>query len=329
MAFPAPNSAGPEQGQREKRDKVDKVNGRHQLGSSISATTDFINENLVLFRYGTMASIVLLTTYGVSKTPLFFRYKKVSSIPSNCFSTRKTIHGRLIAVEPKIQSDSEEAIVCLIKHLSPIGRMFSTSSFDFDLEKYLGSNHGAKHQPGSDNSLLRIEIAGICAPPHYHTLGTEKHGEWLRDLASRQSRVSCTLLHRRQKKQKSFQDELQDHVIGRISFRPGISIFRKDLASSLVSFGRAGVASGMFVDVPSTAISDGSTKLGDIESDAQYLDKLAKVEFEAIKKSKGMWATEEVRRMQSDLVEEAEFEANASIFRKVWRQLTQYFPWKS
>ena len=97
------------------------------------------------------------------------------------------------------------------------------------------------------------------------------------------------------------------------------------MASSLVSFGRAGVASGMFVENESTSISDGSVKLADIESDALYLDTLAKLEFEAVKESRGMWAMEEVRRGRSDLVEEVEFEANASIFHKIWRQVTKYF----
>ena len=323
MVFPDPNNS-----QRERQDNADSANGRHQLGRAVSATTDFINQNLVLFRYGTMASMVLLTTYGLSKTPLFFRYKKISSLPSNHFSSRKILHGRLIAIESKSQSDSEEAIVCLIKHLSPIGRVFSNSSFNFNVNNGLASNHSS-YKPESDKTLLRIEVAGVCAPPHYHELGAETHGKWLRDLASRQTRVACKLLYRRRKKQKSFLDEPQDHIISNISFRPGISIFRKDLASSLLTFGRAGVASGMFVETPSTTILDGSTKLSDIESDAQYLDTLGKLEFDAVKESRGMWATEEVRRRQSDLVEEAEFEANASFFRKIWRRVIQDFPGKS
>eukprot|EP00979_Chaetoceros_neogracilis_P010985 scaffold2637_cov113-Chaetoceros_neogracile.AAC.1 len=74
---------------------------------------------------------------------------------------------------------------------------------------------------------------------------------------------------------------MEQVAVARVLFRPGMSIIRKDLASSLLSFGRANVASGIHVDISSMPTIDGSTKLGCIEADVKYLEDLAKYEFEA------------------------------------------------
>lgn len=68
------------------------------LGSSLSSFSDFINDNLIIARYGTFATITLLTAYGLSQTPIFFRYKKICDIPRYAFANRYTIHGRIINV---------------------------------------------------------------------------------------------------------------------------------------------------------------------------------------------------------------------------------------
>ncbi len=68
------------------------------LGSSLSSFSDFINDNLIIARYGTFATITLLTAYGLSQTPIFFRYKKVCDIPKYVLANRYTIHGRIINV---------------------------------------------------------------------------------------------------------------------------------------------------------------------------------------------------------------------------------------
>ena len=54
---------------------------RSSLGQGMSAVSDVVNDNLIAFRYGTVATVTLLTAYGLANTPLFFRYKSVAEIP--------------------------------------------------------------------------------------------------------------------------------------------------------------------------------------------------------------------------------------------------------
>ncbi len=54
---------------------------RQLMGKWTVQVSEAINDNLILVRYGTITSIVLLSAYGFYKTPLFFRYKSVNDIP--------------------------------------------------------------------------------------------------------------------------------------------------------------------------------------------------------------------------------------------------------
>lgn len=54
---------------------------RMVIGKAVGDVSDKINENLIAVRYGTTATIVLLGAYGLSNTPLFFRFKTVADIP--------------------------------------------------------------------------------------------------------------------------------------------------------------------------------------------------------------------------------------------------------
>lgn len=62
---------------------------RQWLGQWTVQTSEIINDNLILARYGTIVTVGLLSAYGLYKTPLFFRYHSVSDIP--CVSTQKGI----------------------------------------------------------------------------------------------------------------------------------------------------------------------------------------------------------------------------------------------
>ena len=83
---------------------LDRSNGDNKkivgstFGRGLSSFSDLVNDNLVVFRYGTFATVTLLTAYGLSQTPLFFRYRTVSEIPKSYFGKRKTIHGRIVHV---------------------------------------------------------------------------------------------------------------------------------------------------------------------------------------------------------------------------------------
>ncbi len=68
------------------------------LGNGLASFSDVINDNLIAARYGTFATITLLTAFGLSRTPVFFRYKRVSDIPSTHFSRRRTIYGRIVHI---------------------------------------------------------------------------------------------------------------------------------------------------------------------------------------------------------------------------------------
>ena len=54
---------------------------RESVGTGMLTISDLVNKNLVAFRYGTVATVTLLTAYGLANTPLFFRYKTVAEIP--------------------------------------------------------------------------------------------------------------------------------------------------------------------------------------------------------------------------------------------------------
>lgn len=71
---------------------------RQQLGLHFGSLTNVINENLLIIRYATISTVLLLGVYGVANTPLFYRYTNVMDIPSRMFIKRKWIHGRIIGV---------------------------------------------------------------------------------------------------------------------------------------------------------------------------------------------------------------------------------------
>lgn len=70
---------------------------RQQLGSALSAISDTVNSNLIIIRYGTVGSIVLLGAYGIANTPLFYRYKSLWDVSEGMWR-RKWLHGRIVGV---------------------------------------------------------------------------------------------------------------------------------------------------------------------------------------------------------------------------------------
>jgi len=73
---------------------------RSIAGTTLHTISNTINDNIILARYGTIATCTGLVMFGLWKTPLFFRFKHVSDIPSLYFTQRKVLHGRLIHVVP-------------------------------------------------------------------------------------------------------------------------------------------------------------------------------------------------------------------------------------
>ncbi len=327
-----------------------KANPRHAIGNSLHTLTEIVNNNIVAARYGTFASIALLTAYGISKTPIFFRYRRVSDIPSSIITKRKSIHGRIVHIlkTDAASSNEEGSIVCLVRHLSPMGRLLNRSGFEFMARMSPHSQVHKQDKLEDYKDLLKVEIAAVRAPASYYSgPGREGANQWLENLATSRTPVSCTPLSRRILKPQisgegtsrpHFRQEINNQnaskpylvtadpqsdetLICKMKFRPGRALFRKDLATSLVTYGRASVASGMHAETSGTITKDGSKKLGDIEADVKYLEQLAEVEFDAVKNGKGMWSVEQIRNSRPDLVEEADFKNNASFWRKLWRRI--------
>ena len=84
------------------------ISVRHQIGKQLSSITDIINDNLIVVRYTTISTVLLLGGYGVANTPLFYRYKHVFDIPSNMFMKRRWIHGRIVGVAKRSSNSSLE-----------------------------------------------------------------------------------------------------------------------------------------------------------------------------------------------------------------------------
>jgi len=322
------------------------------FGSALASFSDVINENLIAARYGTIATVTLLTAFGLSRTPIFFRYKRVSDIPSDYFSRRRTIYGRVVhVVENDIintytkNNQEDKPVICLVRHSSPFGRLLNRSSFEYLMRRSPSSllKKNARLEDAKD--LLKVEIAGIKMTPQY---GMEDTNVWLQRLAANRTPVSCTLLSRRiiestlskskdqgrngrilnKMNDQPFHNDVIDKELGQaaichVKYRPSKAIFRQDLGSYLVRNGIAALSSGIHIDIPSMTTIDGSTKIGDLENDVKYLDSLATDEYMAFKEKKGIWLNEVTRSHRPDLVDEAEFEMNAGVLKKIWRKITQ------
>jgi len=76
---------------------------RREAGKTLSFVSDSINDHLIIARYGTFATISLMTAYGIAKTPIFHRYKTVADIPARCFASRRRIHGRIVSIVERQQ----------------------------------------------------------------------------------------------------------------------------------------------------------------------------------------------------------------------------------
>jgi hypothetical protein len=125
-------------------------------------------------------------------------------------------------------------------------------------------------------------------------------------------------------------DEQQEVAICHVTFRPTFfQLFPSDIAEALIAAGNASVSSSISgregTSLDSTAaksttiIKDSSQRLQDLRNDIKYLDRLAKAEFEAARKSMGMWSIPEVRESKREVVDEIEFQSKAGVLQKLWR----------
>jgi hypothetical protein len=261
---------------------------RMSVGAGTKRLSEIVNENLIVARYATFASIALLTAYGIAHTPLFFRYQSVAEIPTLYFHRRRKIPCRLMKMMPV---GPEQPVLCQIRHLSLFERVLSKSLF----ERFI------KFHPSSlisnDRDYLTIEIAGVRSPPDYH--GADLDAQWLENMALQRQRFSCQLLARRKiKKNKTkklpskrplseFSESDSSRqgsiAVARLSYRPGF-VISDDLAESMVRQGRA-LPNDSFFGESQFKLLDASESVEDSQRDIKYMSRLASAEYEAAKVS--------------------------------------------
>ena len=71
---------------------------RTTIGQGAIHLSDFVNNHLAEVRTATTVGIGLLAVYGISQTPLFFRYRTVQELPAHVFRHRTIVRGRLVRV---------------------------------------------------------------------------------------------------------------------------------------------------------------------------------------------------------------------------------------
>jgi len=90
---------------------------RKSLGRALSTFSDTVNSNLIIIRYGTLGSIVLLGAYGIANTPLFYRYKTLWHIPESMWR-RRWLHGRIVGILQR--KSSSQVMYNQGRHLSSL-----------------------------------------------------------------------------------------------------------------------------------------------------------------------------------------------------------------
>ena len=181
--------------------EIDSPSLRKLIGSSMGNVSDLINDNLIAARYGTMATILLLTAYGISNSPLLFRFRTVSEIPgkfqiecstkivlpasfmallhclfysASYFKRRRSLHCRIINVNKaednqlllQRNSNSANAIHVTVRHLSPIGQILPKAWFDFFMRMNpiavrLAKENSSERPEGVKTEVLWLELGEL------------------------------------------------------------------------------------------------------------------------------------------------------------------------
>lgn len=184
---------------------------RDVVGKAVVRASDAINDNLVVARFVAGAVIAALTAYGVSRTPLFFRYRTVAELPANAFRRRRKLRGRLMRVvenhndgggnggsaAKNNHNNSHQPIRVRVRQLSPLERILPKNAFETLLSWHPSAAIGIRPED-NPRETLHVEIAGIRTTDHYRNAsGEDGPGEWLRRLAADHAVVTMQFLGRR------------------------------------------------------------------------------------------------------------------------------------
>jgi len=305
---------------------------RTSFGSASEVLSDSVNDNLGVARQVFQVSIGLLAAYGISQSPLFFRYRSISELSSHHFLRRQRLRCRLLKVDQRDQS-GKSVLHCHLRHLSPIEQVLPLSWYN-----QLMSLHPATSVRGirpDEREHIQIQLAGIDIPPEYLFYSSDTAREGLERMAKRRMRVSCQLfasvapvdpedtvvVTRRSIDSIKPVQTTGDLAVGKISFRQSGHFFGTDMATHLVRSGQATASSEFYGVEDGFTIHHASQDVNDLKRDAQYLDSLAKAELDAAKGKHGMWINKEAQREYSETSDEANFQTQAPWHQKLFRWL--------
>jgi hypothetical protein len=243
-------------------DAVD-VDIRGALGRVMDGVSTKVNDNLIVARWAASSTILLLTAYGLSQTPLFFRFYNVKEIPSSYFTNRKTIPVRLVSSsrtssawkddlslnQQQQRRIPHQPVTLYVQHLSPVGQWLLSRGLwkwtqsikpstprSIKLHKF--NNNGKNGIPGrglfhddhanhddDHDGVMRIELAGLTVPNSHSNY--QKQQPLLGGLVKDGAYVKIQLLGRKKVVDKvPVKDEQQDQdqiAVCRLYYRPSLS----------------------------------------------------------------------------------------------------------
>jgi hypothetical protein len=327
---------------------------RHVLGSGTSTLSSLVNEHLSAARLAAMVSIGLLAAYGVLHSPLFFRYSTVADLPRRFFTRRKNIPCRLVNVECY---QPNKPIILLLRHLSPFERLVFLKSSSNTSKSMFYSWFATTHAKDNPSQLLRVELAGVQAPP-------VPVDDWLEQFVQQKPIVQCECFGRRVAIEPEYDDTTaistvlrrkrpipkddwmvlneasasrrgpNQIAVCRIHFRNKfLQLFPNDLAETVVKNGRACLRQGGSLyardndkdnylehDTCDTLV-DVSDSVDYLRKDAEYSTNLSSAEFEAARGFHGIWSNPDYRESRADVTAEIDFQTTASVWKKLWRYI--------
>jgi hypothetical protein len=154
---------------------------REKMGQVSLALADWVNDNLILARTGVLVSVTVLGAYGVSQTPLFFRYPTVAALPPATFQGRVRLWGRLMCVDvdsaraaagvassssssnSRSRDPPAQPVRCYVRHVSPVEAFLPTSTWRWLLHICHPSSValGIRRPQENPRNMLHVEVAGL------------------------------------------------------------------------------------------------------------------------------------------------------------------------
>lgn len=136
------------------------------FGTLTANFSDWVNDHLLVARCGAMATIALLTAYGLAASPLFFRYTSIADIPRRVDRQRRLqLAGRLYYCQHP-RNNNNNAQLLLLRHLAPWERWLPLAWANA-VRKWHPQQASTSQ---SNEHLLPLHVIGIelVQPPQRH-----------------------------------------------------------------------------------------------------------------------------------------------------------------